>query len=88
MTKGDVTAFELDNLVVEYDIGFLKFDNQVEIEGANVFESLHVREVTVVRESSMPTAWPWACCSPEATKAAPTTTALRLPIRFDQSSKR
>lgn len=33
-TKGRVTAFELDNVVVGYDIGNLRFDNQVEIEGA------------------------------------------------------
>jgi hypothetical protein len=34
-TKGHVTAFELDNVVVEYGLGFLKFDNQVEIESAD-----------------------------------------------------
>jgi hypothetical protein len=33
-TKGRVSAFELDNVVVGYGLGFLKFDNQVEIEGA------------------------------------------------------
>ncbi len=33
-TTGRVTAFELDNVVVGYDIGNLRFDNQVEIEGA------------------------------------------------------
>jgi hypothetical protein len=32
-TKGRVTAFELDNVVVEFDIGNLRFDNQIEIEG-------------------------------------------------------
>jgi len=32
--KGRVTAFELDNVVVEYDIGNIRFDDQVEIEGA------------------------------------------------------
>ena len=32
-TKGLVTAFELDNVVVEYDIGNVKFNNQIEIEG-------------------------------------------------------
>lgn len=32
-TTGKVTAFELDNVVVEYDIGNVRFDNQVEIEG-------------------------------------------------------
>jgi hypothetical protein len=33
-TKGRVTAFELDNVVVGYDIGNLRFDDQIEIEGA------------------------------------------------------
>jgi hypothetical protein len=33
-TKGKVTAFELDNVVIEYDLGNLRFDNQIEIEGA------------------------------------------------------
>ncbi len=33
-TRGKVTAFELDNLVVGYDIGNIRFDNQIEIEGA------------------------------------------------------
>ena len=33
-TAGRVTAFELDNVVVNYDSGNLRFDNQVEIEGA------------------------------------------------------
>jgi hypothetical protein len=33
-TKGRVTAFELDNVVVEYDLGNLRFDDQIEIEGA------------------------------------------------------
>lgn len=33
LTRGRVTAFEMDNLVVEFDIGFLRFDNQIEIEG-------------------------------------------------------
>ncbi|MEJ7591583.1 MAG: hypothetical protein WKF77_08540 [Planctomycetaceae bacterium] len=32
-TTGRVTAFELDNVVVDYDIGNLRFDNQIEIEG-------------------------------------------------------
>ena len=32
-TRGKVTAFELDNLVVEYDMGDIRFDNQIEIEG-------------------------------------------------------
>ena len=33
-TKGRVTAFELDNVVVGYDLGNLRFDDQIEIEGA------------------------------------------------------
>jgi|SRR5579883_585050 len=35
LTRGKVTAFELDNVVVGYDIGNLRFDGQVEIEGAD-----------------------------------------------------
>jgi len=34
LTHGRVTAFELDNVVVRYDLGDLRFDNQIEIEGA------------------------------------------------------
>jgi hypothetical protein len=34
-TKGRVTAFELDNVVVGYGIGYLKFDGQLEIEGVD-----------------------------------------------------
>lgn len=34
LTRGRVTAFELDNVVVGFDIGYLRFDNQIEIEGA------------------------------------------------------
>jgi hypothetical protein len=34
-TRGRVTAFELDNLVVGYDQGNLRFDGQFEIEGAS-----------------------------------------------------
>jgi hypothetical protein len=34
MTHGRVTAFELDNLVVGYDMGDIQFDDQIEIEGA------------------------------------------------------
>jgi hypothetical protein len=33
VTKGRVTAFDLDNVVVAYDVGNLTFDNQIEIEG-------------------------------------------------------
>ena len=32
LTKGRVTAFELDNVVIQYDAGALKFDSQIEIE--------------------------------------------------------
>ncbi len=32
-TTGMMTAFELDNVYVDYDIGILQFNNQVEIEG-------------------------------------------------------
>jgi hypothetical protein len=35
-TSGRVTAFELDNVVVGYDIGNLRFDDQIEIEGAGM----------------------------------------------------
>lgn len=34
LTRGRVTAFEMDNVIVGFDIGNLRFDNQVEIEGA------------------------------------------------------
>ena len=33
LTEGRVTAFELDNVVFEYDIGNIRFDDQMEIEG-------------------------------------------------------
>jgi hypothetical protein len=33
-TRGRVTAFELDNVIVTYDAGDLRFDNQLEVEGA------------------------------------------------------
>ncbi len=33
-TRGRVTAFEIDNVIVGYDLGNLRFDNQIEIEGA------------------------------------------------------
>lgn len=33
-TKGRITAFELDNLVVAYDMGNIKFDDQIEIESS------------------------------------------------------
>ncbi len=33
-TEGRVTAFGLDNVIVGYDIGNLRFDDQIEIEGA------------------------------------------------------
>jgi hypothetical protein len=31
---GKVTAFELDGVEVEYDIGVISFDNQIEVEGS------------------------------------------------------
>jgi len=33
-TKGRVTAFDIGNLVVRYDIGNLRFEDQIEVEGA------------------------------------------------------
>jgi hypothetical protein len=33
VTRGRVTAFELDNVVVGFDVGNLRFDDQIEIEG-------------------------------------------------------
>ncbi|MDB5290488.1 MAG: hypothetical protein JWL69_1729 [Phycisphaerales bacterium] len=33
-TEGSVTAFEMDNVVITYDLGDLTFNNQIEIEGA------------------------------------------------------
>jgi len=33
-TAGRITAFDLDNVIVNYDIGNLRFDGQIEIEGA------------------------------------------------------
>jgi hypothetical protein len=34
VTHGRVTAFELDHVIVGYDIGNLRFDDQIEIEGS------------------------------------------------------
>lgn len=34
VTRGRVTAFEVDDVVVEYDLGSISFDNQIEIEGS------------------------------------------------------
>ena len=34
LRPGRVTAFELDNVIVGYDMGNLRFDDQIEIEGA------------------------------------------------------
>ena len=34
-TKGRISVFELDNVMVEYGLGVLRFDNQVEIESAD-----------------------------------------------------
>ncbi len=36
VTKGKITAFEVDNVLVGYDAGDLRFDNQVEIESAGL----------------------------------------------------
>jgi hypothetical protein len=33
-TAGRITAFDLDNVIVNYEIGNLRFDGQIEIEGA------------------------------------------------------
>lgn len=33
-TKGRVTAFDVDNIVVNYEVGNYRFDNQIEIEGS------------------------------------------------------
>jgi hypothetical protein len=33
LTQGRVTAFEVDNVTIGYDLGNLTFDNQIEIEG-------------------------------------------------------
>ncbi|MBI2833192.1 MAG: hypothetical protein HYX76_02035 [Acidobacteria bacterium] len=35
VSHGRITAFEMDNLVVAYDTGNLRFDDQIEIEGAD-----------------------------------------------------
>lgn len=34
LTAGRVSAFEVDGITVQYDIGVLSFDNQIEIEGS------------------------------------------------------
>lgn len=34
-TRGRVTAIEMDNVLIDYDLGTLRFDQQVEIEGAD-----------------------------------------------------
>lgn len=34
LTRGRLSAFEIDNLVVAYDSGNLRFDNQIEVEAA------------------------------------------------------
>lgn len=35
LTRGRVTAFEVDDVVVSYDLGDIRFDDQIEIEGAD-----------------------------------------------------
>lgn len=34
LTRGTITAFELDNVIVQFGLGLLRFDNQFEVEGA------------------------------------------------------
>ena len=34
-TRGTITAIELDNLQVQYDIGVVRFDDQIEVQGAD-----------------------------------------------------
>jgi hypothetical protein len=33
LTRGRVTAFEVDNVIVQFGIGLLRFDGQFEVEG-------------------------------------------------------
>jgi len=35
VTRGRITAIEMDNVLVDYDLGTLRFDQQIEIEGAD-----------------------------------------------------
>ncbi|HEX3528391.1 MAG TPA: hypothetical protein VH988_15110 [Thermoanaerobaculia bacterium] len=35
VTRGRVTAIEMDNVLIDYDLGTLRFDQQIEIEGAD-----------------------------------------------------
>ena len=35
-TRGRITAFELDNVIVGYDMGNLRFDDQIEVEGVGI----------------------------------------------------
>jgi hypothetical protein len=35
ITRGRVTAIEMDNVLIDYDLGTLRFDQQIEIEGAD-----------------------------------------------------
>ena len=37
-----MTAFDMDNVIVNYDTGNLRFDNQIEIEGAGSGDSAMV----------------------------------------------
>lgn len=34
-TRGRITAIEMDNVLIDYDLGTLRFDQQIEIEGAD-----------------------------------------------------
>ena len=73
-TRGRVTAFELDNLVVAYDTGNFRFDDQIEVEGAD--DAPSARAATAGRWSSpRTTTGPWACSSRAATRAVATGTA-------------
>ncbi len=72
-TNGRVSAFELDNVVVEYDSGVLKFDGQVEIESADSspFSQGGDSGSLIVDADRAP----WPSYSPAATRAGPTTRA-------------
>lgn len=56
LTAGAVTAFEVDNVIVEFDMGRLRFDGQVEIAGgeaAPFSEPGDSGSLIVTREESM-----------------------------------
>jgi len=66
-----VTAFELDNLVVAYDQGNLRFDGQVEIEGRPPRPSARAATADPL-SSPRSAARRSPCSSPAATRAAAT----------------